>query len=214
MIQHLPRRVTRIATEYQSVLPSGRALFYYHFAPLMAVNRALRRTSGGGKERTENMALFKRKDLENKGLNEDQIAYIMTESGRALSADYMPKSSLQEEIEKAKQEWQKNAPSVDVTKTEEYIKLAGENDMLRTTASEDFARVKPKFRETVYSKLNRAQDAPPVADQLQEIAKGFEEYFIPDAQPAKNTPVYSQKPPKPSANSAEDAEVAKVLENW
>lgn len=160
------------------------------------------------------MALFKRKDLESKGLNDDQIAYIMTESGRALSADYMPKSSLQDEIDKAKQEWQKNAPPVDVTKTEEYMKLASENDMLRTTASEDFARVKPKFRETVYGKLNRAQDAPPVADQLQEIAKGFEEYFIPAAQPAKNTPVYSQKPPKPSANSAEDDEVAKVLESW
>ena len=160
------------------------------------------------------MALFRRKDLESKGLNEDQIAYIMTESGRALSADYMPKSSLQEEIEKAKQTWQQDAPPVDVTKTEEYIKLASENDMLRTTTSEDFAQVKPKFRETVYSKLNRAQGAPPIAEQLNEIAKEYEEYFIPAEQPAKNTPVYSQKPPKPSANSAEDAEVAKVLENW
>lgn len=160
------------------------------------------------------MALFKRKDLERKGLNEDQIAYIMTESGRALSTDYMPKSSLQEEIDKAKQAWQQEAPQIDVTKTEEYMKLANENDMLRTTTSEDFARVKPKFRETVYGKLNRAQDAPPVADQLQEIEKGFEEYFTAAEQPAKNTPVYSQKPPKPSANSAEDAEVAKVLESW
>ena len=160
------------------------------------------------------MALFKRKDLESKGLNEDQIAYIMTESGRALSADYMPKSSLQEEIDKAKQAWQQEAPQIDVTKTEEYMKLASENDMLRTTTSEDFARVKPKFRETVYGKLNRAQDAPPVADQLQEIEKGFEEYFTAAEQPAKNTPVYSQKPPKPSANSEEDAEVAKVLESW
>ena len=169
----------------------------------------MRRTSGGGKERTENMALFKRKDLESKGLNEDQIAYIMTESGRALSADYMPKSSLQEEIDKAKQAWQQEAPQV-----EDYIKLATENDMLRTTSSEDFGRVKPKFREVVYSKLNRAQDAPSVAEQLQEIEKGFEEYFNAPEQPAKNTPVYSQKPPKPSATSAEDAEVAKVLENW
>ena len=62
------------------------------------------------------MALLRRKDLEAKGLTAEQIDYIVTESNRALAADYMPKSSLQEEIDKAIKE---NPPTVDVTQTDE-----------------------------------------------------------------------------------------------
>ena len=47
------------------------------------------------------MALFKRPTLKDKGLTDDQIEWLLTESNRALAANYMPKSDLQEQIDAA-----------------------------------------------------------------------------------------------------------------
>ena len=127
------------------------------------------------------MALFKRKDLEGKGLTGEQIDYILTESNRARAADYMPKSSLQEEIDKA---MQKN-PKQDVTKSEEYQKVVSERDMLRALGTEDFANVKPKFRETVYRMLDRGEEAKPISEQMNAIAEEYEEYFTQTEEPEK-----------------------------
>lgn len=157
------------------------------------------------------MALFKRRDLEAKGLTGEQIDYILTESGRALSADYMPKSSLQEEIDKAMKE---NPPQVDVTQTEEYQKVVGERDMLRAIGGEEFAGIKPKFRETVYKMLDRGENAASVADQLGQVKEQFEEYFIPPEK-QKNTPVFSKLNSTPQTNETEEDKLfATMLENW
>lgn len=43
------------------------------------------------------MALFKRADLEKQGLSKEQIDFIMTESGRSLSANYTLNSDIQAE---------------------------------------------------------------------------------------------------------------------
>mgnify|MGYP007091858701 FL=1 len=98
------------------------------------------------------MALFKRKDLESKGLTAEQIDWIMTESGRALSADYMPKSSLQDEIDKAMKEAGKG---VDITTNPEYLAVASERDMLRAISGKEYESIKPKFREQVYNMVSR-----------------------------------------------------------
>ena len=98
------------------------------------------------------MALFKRKDLEGKGLTADQIDYIMTESGRALAADYIPRSSLQDEVDKALKD---HKPDVDLSTNEEYLKVVGERDMLRALGSAAYAGVNPKFREAVYMRSAR-----------------------------------------------------------
>lgn len=157
------------------------------------------------------MALFKRRDLEAKGLTGEQIDYILTESGRALSADYMPKSSLQEEIDKAMKE---NPPQIDVTQTEEYQKVVGERDMLRAIGGEEFAGIKPKFRETVYKMLDRGENAASVADQLGQVKEQFEEYFIPPEK-QKNTPVFSKLNSTPQTNETEEDKLfATMLENW
>lgn len=157
------------------------------------------------------MALFKRRDLEAKGLTGEQIDYILTESGRALSADYMPKSSLQEEIDKAMKE---NPLQVDVTQTEEYQKVVGERDMLRAIGGEEFAGIKPKFRETVYKMLDRGENAASVADQLGQVKEQFEEYFIPPEK-QKNTPVFSKLNSTPQTNETEEDKLfATMLENW
>ena len=46
------------------------------------------------------MALFKRTNLKDKGLTDEQIEYVMTESGRALG-DYELKSNIQAQIDEA-----------------------------------------------------------------------------------------------------------------
>ena len=39
--------------------------------------------------------------LKEKGLTDEQIEYLMTESNRALAANYLPKSEVQEQINHA-----------------------------------------------------------------------------------------------------------------
>lgn len=59
-------------------------------------------------------------------------------------------------------------------------RLEAERDMLRAIGGEDFADVKPKFREQVYALLEHGDGARPVAEQLAALREGFEEYFLPE----------------------------------
>lgn len=132
------------------------------------------------------MALFKRADLEAQGLSKEQIDFVMTEGNRSLSANYELKSDVQGKIDAAVQAAQ--TTPADVTGTKEYIELQNERDMLRAIGGDDFASVKPKFRETVFGMLDRSEKAPSVADQLKTIGEKYEEYFTPttpETPPAK-----------------------------
>ena len=91
------------------------------------------------------MALFKRADLKAQGFTDDQIEYIMTESGRSLSANYTLTSDVQAKIDEAVQA--AKPQEIDVKTTPEYAELQRERDMLRAIGGDDFAGVKPKFRE-------------------------------------------------------------------
>lgn len=106
--------------------------------------------------------------------------------GRALDDGYISKSAAQQAqasaIEAAKAEAVKNIQAPDVTQSEEYQKVARERDMLRAIGGDDFASVKPKFRETVFGMLDRSEKAPSVADQLQAIGEKYEEYFVAEKQ--------------------------------
>jgi hypothetical protein len=132
------------------------------------------------------MALFKRADLKAQGLTDEQIDFVMTEGNRSLSANYTLTSDVQGKIDAAVQAAQ-TAP-VNVAETKEYKDLMNERDMLRAIGGEDFATVKPKFRETVFGMLDRGEKAAPVADQLKAIGEKYEEYFTPVQQP--------EEPPK------------------
>ena len=128
------------------------------------------------------MALFKRADLKEKGFTDEQIEYIMTESGRSLSANYTLTSDVQARIDEAVQ---KATPApVDVKTSKEYLELMTERDMLRAIGGDDFQAVKPKFREQVFGMLDRGEEAKPVAEQLTGIREKYDEYFIPVEQPA------------------------------
>lgn len=143
------------------------------------------------------MALFKRPDLKAQGLNDEQIEYIMTEGNRSLSANYTLTSDVQSMIDAAVQAAQ-TAP-IDIKTSAEYKQIVAERDMLRAIGSDDFASVKPKFRETVFGLLDRGEKAPAIADQLKAIGEKYEEYFVPqskegDPKPAFGAPTQGSAP--------------------
>lgn len=149
------------------------------------------------------MALFKRSDLEAQGLTKDQIEYIMTESGRSLGANYMLKTDMQAQIDAAVAAAKPAA--VDPKTTPEYMEIAKERDMLRAIGSDDFASVKPKFREQVFGMIDRGANAKPLAEQLSAIKEKFEEYYIPD-QP-------KEEPKKPQFGSPDKGNMPKGNES-
>ena len=97
--------------------------------------------------------------------------------GTSMS-DFIPKSEVQEKIDQALADAQKNAlQNVKIKETDEYKTVAEERDMLRALGGDDFSSVKPKFRETVYKMLERGENAPAIAEQLKTVAEKYEEYF-------------------------------------
>lgn len=126
---------------------------------------------------------FTRRSLSGFGLSEEQIEKVMTLHGTSMS-DFIPKSELQGKINDALADAQKNAlQSAQIKETDEYKAVAEERDMLRALGGDDFAPVKPKFRETVYKMLERGENAPPIPEQLKTVAEKYEEYFTPTEQP-------------------------------
>lgn len=126
------------------------------------------------------MALFKRADLKAQGLTDEQIEFVMTEGNRSLANNYTLTSDVQGKIDAAVQAVQ--TTPADVTQSPEYQKVVNERDMLRAIGGDDFASVKPKFRETVFGMLDRSDKAAPVADQLKTIGEKYEEYFVAEKQ--------------------------------
>ena len=92
--------------------------------------------------------------------------------------------------------------------------------MLRAIGGDDFSKVKPKFRETVFGMLDRGEKAQPVAEQMTAIREKYEEYFVPEEQPKpeqpKNLPQYSQNPGRAGTNpdSEEDKLFQQLSAQW
>lgn len=157
--------------------------------------------------------------------DEQKTEQLFMLHGRALDDGYVSKRAAEDAknqaVEAAKAGFKVPDP-VDPKTTPEYMEIARERDMLRAIGGEDFAKVKPKFRETVFGMLDRGEKAQAVADQLTGIKEKYEEYFIPD-EPQKNDPgkpqnlpQYSQSPGRPGTNpdSEEDKLAKQLLEQW
>lgn len=157
------------------------------------------------------MALFKRADLKDKGFTEDQIEYIMTESGRSLSANYILQSDVQTRIDEAVKAAQP-AP-VDVKTSPEYAEIVRERDMLRAIGGEDFQTVKPKFREQVFNMLESGDGAKPVSEQLSGIREKFDEYFIPQEQPNTPKPIFGS-PDKGMMPKGDEGAASAISKAW
>lgn len=152
---------------------------------------------------------FTRRTVAGYGLTDEQIEKVMTLYATSLS-DYIPKAEMQNKIDEALADAQKNAlQNVQIKETEEYKAVAEERDMLRALGGDDFSSVKPKFRETVYKMLERGEKAPAIAEQLKTVAEKYEEYFTPKEQPSQPGPqfgaeVKGQMPSGKSGTSFED----------
>ena len=122
---------------------------------------------------------FTRRALTALGVSEEQVEKVMTLHGTSMS-DFIPKSEMQTKIDEALADAQKNAlQNVQIKETDEYKAVAEERDMLRALGGDEFASVKPKFRETVYKMLERGEGAPDISEQLKTVAEKYEEYFAP-----------------------------------
>lgn len=146
------------------------------------------------------------KILNNADLTPDERAdQIFSLYGRALDDGYVTRKAAEAAqkaaIDTAKEEWEKNAPKVNVLETEEYKKLQGEFDgyKAKQTArnSEEFREVKPKFFDRVYDLVDRSNGAKPVTEQLAALRKDYEEYFVsaePTPKPQFGAPTKGEMP--------------------
>ena len=111
---------------------------------------------------------------------EQRTEQVFSLYGRALDEGFVSKNDAEQAknaaVEAAKAGFKVPDP-VDPKTTKEYQDLMNERDMLRAIGGEDFANVKPKFREQVFGMLDRGEKAKPVADQLTGIKEKYEEYF-------------------------------------
>lgn len=125
---------------------------------------------------------------------EEKVERIFAAYGQALDDGYIAKSAAQAAqaaaVEAARADAVKDFKAPDVKESEEYKALAGQFDAYKTMQaarnSSEYANVKPKFFETVYGMVDKAEGAKPVAEQLSEIAGKYEEYFT-ENEPTKPT---------------------------
>lgn len=154
--------------------------------------------------------------------NEQRTEQVFGLYGRALDEGYVSKQSAEEAkntaVEAAKAGF-KPEP-IDPKTTPEYLELAKERDMLRAIGGDDFAAVKPKFREMVFGMLDRGEKAKPVSEQLTDIKGKFEEYFTsgePEGGNApKKSPQFSKQPGNSGINPDSDEEklYKQLADSW
>ena len=172
--------------------------------------------------------IFTRKEL-SKILNDENLTpeeradSIFSLYGRSLDDGYITKGAAEAAqtaaIESARKEWENNLPKVNVLETEEYKKLQGEYEGFKTKTnarnSDDFKEVKPKFFDRVYDLIDRADGAKPVNEQLADMRKDYEEYFIPaqQATPAPKLPQFGAKP-EGAMPKGEEGAVAAFNNAW
>lgn len=130
------------------------------------------------------MALFKRADLKAKGLADEQIEYLMTESNRALAADYAPKSDIDNIVaEKTKGAAKK------VEDYDEYKALQAKYSKLEAFSGDEFAAVKKPYRDVVWGQLDHADKHKEYAEQLKDLKTKMPDLFASEEK-APDKPVF------------------------
>ena len=157
---------------------------------------------------------------------EERTDAIFSLYGRALDDGYVTKKAAeaaqQAAVKTAQEAWEKDhkPPEINVKETQEYKDLLGEFEGYKTrqTArlSDDFKEVKPKFFDMVYDRIDHADGAKPVSEQLADIRKDFEEYFNAPAQAANPAPAKPQFGAKPEGSmpKGEEGAVAAFTNAW
>lgn len=176
--------------------------------------------------------IFTRKEIA-KILNDENLTpeertdSIFSLYGRSLDDGYVTRGAAQAAqeaaIKTAQEAWEKEhkPPEINVKETEEYKALQTEFDGYKTrqTArmSDDFKEIKPKFFDMVYDRIDHADGAKPVNEQLADMRKEYEEYFIAPApaanNPAPKLPQFGAKP-EGSMPKGEEGAVAAFTNAW
>ena len=141
--------------------------------------------------------------------------------GRALDDGYIAKTAAQQAqqtaLDNAKADWEKNITKPDPKESDEYKALRGEYDaykaMQTARTSKDFEGVKPKFFETVYGMIDRADGAKSVEEQLKGIRENFEEYFTAAQAPAGQKPTFGA-PTEGSMPKGDEGAVSGFAKAW
>lgn len=133
---------------------------------------------------------------------EERTDQLFSLYGRALDDGYVTKSAAQAAtaaaVDAAKEQFTKDLKTPDAKESAEYKALQEEYAAFKARQdarfTADFAGVKPKFFDAVYDKIDRADGAKPISDQLAAIKEAFEEYFTltPDDQGKKAAPAAPQ----------------------
>ena len=161
------------------------------------------------------------KILNNADLTPEQRAdEIFSLYGRAIDDGFVTKKAAETAqnaaIEAAKTEWEKAQTKPDPKQSQEYIELQAQFEGYKTKEaarnSDDFKTVKPKFFDEVYSRIDRTDGAKPVSEQIAEMKKSFEEFFVaaenPTPQPAIKFPQFGAQPAGGMPSGAESASSA------
>jgi hypothetical protein len=161
------------------------------------------------------MAEFTRKFLMDHGVPEDQVDAIMAARNQTMNdtlSGYVPKADVQKQIDAAIAAVPKPEP-IDPKTTDEYMALQRERDMLRAIGGEDFASVKPKFREQVFGMLDRGEKAKPINEQLTGIQEKYEEFFTVNKQEPTPKPTFGA-PTQGSMPKGDEGAEAQFLKAW
>lgn len=127
---------------------------------------------------------------------EEKVDAIYSLYGRAIDDGYVTKAAAnaakQDAMEQAKAEALQNAPKPNILDSEEYKTLQANFDAYKTKqearTSADYADVKPKFFDAVYDKIDRGENAKPIAEQMQAMRENFAEFFTTQEQPDDKKP--------------------------
>lgn len=135
---------------------------------------------------------------------EERTDQLFSLYGRSLDDGYITRTAAQAAqtaaIESAKEAWLKEQPKPNIKESPEYVELQNEFNGYKTKqtarTSAEYASVKPKFFDRVYDLIDRADGAKPVSEQLADLKKDYEEYFMSDkpTDPAPKFPQFGAKP--------------------
>jgi len=145
---------------------------------------------------------------------EDQVDAIMAARNQTMNdtlSGYVPKADVQKQIDAAIAAVPKPEP-IDPKTTDEYMALQRERDMLKAIGGEDFASVKPKFREQVFGMLDRGEKAKPINEQLTGIQEKYEEFFTVKQEPTPK-PTFGA-PTQGSMPKGDEGAEAQFLKAW
>lgn len=170
--------------------------------------------------------IFTRKALNeimsNEGLTPEQrTEQVFGLYGRALDDGYIAKGAAAQAQEtalnNAKTEWEKSVKAPDPKESDDYKALQSRFDsykaMQAARTSKDFEGVKPKFFETVYGMIDRADGAKSVEEQLKGIRENYEEYFTAAQAPAGQKPTFGA-PTEGSMPKGDEGAVSGFAKAW